>query len=179
MFQLFNIIRKTHLLFLLLSLLSISACGYRLGGWPCQDSGLVEKVEVPLFENLSHEARAENLVTQAFRRQLRMRPCLTLVSGPGADLLLRGSITSIEIYSVAADKVGLNVEDAIRLQLSVVLEKTEDGRIVWMADGVTDEARYYALSDPLLAKENRQEALMALSERMAGRMMDKLLLEFR
>ena len=170
---------KFIIFFLLISSLSMAACGYRLGGWPCQDGRLNEKVDIPLFENISHEARAENLVTQAFRRQLRVRPCLTLVSGKGADLQLKGSITSVEVFSVAGNDAGLNVEDVIRLQLSVSLENSEDGRIIWMVDGFTDEARYYAVSDPLLARENRREALMALSERVAGILMDKLLLEYR
>jgi hypothetical protein len=62
--------------------------------------------------------------------------------------------------------------------LSVSLKRSGDGEVLWQADMLEEEVSFYASSDPLLQKDNREEALMKLSSRMSERVVDRLLLGF-
>lgn len=161
-----------------LSLLALAACGYRLGVGSCESDVVARNIAVPLFQNESHEPRLENLLTEAFRDRIQALPCVSLCSPGQADALLKGKILSVESYTVAVDEEFFAMEYRLQVVMAVSLVRSEDGEVLWRDGGLEEEVSFYASSDPLLFKDNREEALMALSSRMSERAVDRILLGF-
>ena len=161
-----------------LCLLLVPACGYRLGGHSCESSAGARNVAVPLFQNRSLLPRAENLFTEAFRDRIQFLPCYRLRQADSAEVLLKGTLLSLDTYQIAVDREFLILEYGMRVVLTVTLEKRTDGEVLWRAERVQDEIRFYASSDPLLNQENTREALQRLAWKMSERVLDKLALGF-
>ena len=161
-----------------LTLLALAACGYRLGVGSCESDVIARNIAVPLFENQSHEPRLENLLTEAFRDRIQAMSCVSLCSRSQADALLKGKILSVESYTVAVDEEFFAMEYRMRIVMAVSLVRSDDGEVLWRDGGLQEEVSFYASSDPLLFKDNREEALMELAGRMSERAMDRLLLGF-
>ncbi len=163
-------------------LLSLCACGYRMGGVPCGSFLKVRTVAVPLFQNRSYEPLAEDVFTETFRERIRSLPCLRLEPAGDAEALLRGTLLRVEIYPVAVDTEFLVLEYGMRVVISLSLEERESGEVLWQAASMEDEVRFYAgqfpadPSDPMLLQGNRREALIQLSRKMSEQAMDRLLI---
>ena len=102
-------------------LLGAAACGYRLGGYSCESFASVQNISVPLFSNRSYLQRTENVFSEALRKQVQAVSCFSLSSRAKADALLKGTILSVETYTVAVDEEFLAVEYGMRVVLSVSL----------------------------------------------------------
>jgi hypothetical protein len=163
---------------LLLCLVSVPACGYRLGGKPCDATAQVRRVAVPLFQNKSYIPRAEDFFTRAFRERLQLLPCYRLRPDDEAEAFLKGTILSVESFPTAVDQQFLALEYRMRIVLSVSLETRGDGQVLWRVDKVEGETHFYASSDPLLFQENSSEALKTLAAQMSERILDQLSLGF-
>ena len=164
-------------LVILLMVVDSTGCGYRLGGYPSQSPTSVQKVEVPLFENLTHEPRVENTFTSAFRHRLQALPDLSLSARSQAEAVLKGKILAVESDVVAVDREFMAMEYRLTILLSLSLQQSKDGGILWTDDNITDDIRFYASSDPLLVRDNREEALIKLSHRIAERALDQMILQ--
>ena len=161
-----------------MSLLVAVACGYHLGAHSCESDVMAKNIAIPLFQNLSHEPRLENLLTEAFRDRIQALPCVSLCSTNRADALLKGKILSVESYTVAVDEEFFAMEYRMRVEMAVSLVRSEDGKVLWRDDSLQEEVSFYATSDALLFKDNREEALMDLASRMSERAVDRILLGF-
>jgi hypothetical protein len=161
-----------------LSLLAAAGCGYRLGASPCESPAAASRIAVPLFENRSQEPRIENLLTEAFRDRIQALPCVSLSSGKEADALLKGRILSVETYTLAVEERFFAMQYRMRVVMAVSLERSEDGEVLWQDDRLEEEVSFYASSDALLFKDNREEALLALSSRISQRAVDRIVFGF-
>ena len=161
-----------------LSLLTMVACGYRMGDVPCESPVAAKRIAIPLFQNRSLEPRLENLLTMAFRERIQALPCVTLGSDKEADVLLKGRILSVDSRTAAVDEEFFAMEYRIRVVMAVSVVRREDGEVLWRDDRLEEEESFYATSNPLLFKDNREEALMKLSRRMSEKAVDRLLLGF-
>jgi hypothetical protein len=177
-------LRSWVLCLLAAGLLPLAACGYRLGGVPCDSFLPVRTVGVPLFVNRSHEPLAEDVFTATFRESVRSLPCIGLRASEEADALLKGTIVRAEIFPVAVDPEFLVLEYGMRITITLTLEKRVDNAVLWQSGPLEEEARFYASavptdpSDPMLLQENRREALIQVSRRVAERVTDRLLLGY-
>lgn len=160
------------------SIIAVAACGYRLGAHSCESTVTARNIAIPLFQNQSQEPRLENLFTEAFRDRIQALPCVSLRSRNQADALLKGTILSVESHRVAVDEDFFAMEYRMRVVLAVSLVRSQDGEVLWRADRLEEEVPFYASSDALLFKDNREEALMELSRRMSERAVDRILLGF-
>ncbi len=161
-----------------MSLLAVVACGYRLGGGPCESTAAARNIAVPLFENQSQEPRLENLLTEAFRERIQAHACVSLCSPGQADALLKGKILSVESHTMAVNEDFFAMEYRMRVVMAVSLVRSEDGEVLWRDDSLQEEVSFYASSDALLFNDNREEALMDLAGRISERAVDRLLLGF-
>ena len=161
------------------SLLFVAAgCGYRLGTGSLGSSALSGNIAVPLFENQSHEPRLENMFTEAFRERIQAVPGVSLSPRREADVLLQGKILSVEWHTMAVNEDFFAMQYRLRVVLALSLVRSRDGEVLWRDEGMQGESSFYASSDALLFKDNREEALMELSVRMSERAVDRLLLGF-
>jgi hypothetical protein len=79
---------------------------------------------------------------------------------------------------VAVDEEFFAMEYRMRVVMAISLVRSEDGEVLWRDNGLQEEVSFYATSDPLLFKDNREEALMDLASRMSERVVDRILLGF-
>jgi hypothetical protein len=161
-----------------MSVLAAAACGYQLGAHTCDSDVTARNIAIPLFQNQSQEPRVENLFTEAFRDRIQALPCVSLCARNRADALLKGKILEVDSYRVAVDEDFFATEYRMRVVLTVSLVRPQDGEVLWRADRMEQELPFYASSDPLLFKDNREEVLMELSRRMSERVVDRILLGF-
>jgi hypothetical protein len=159
-------------------ILATVACGYRMGAQPCESPVAARNIAIPLFENQSLEPRLENLLTTAFRERIQALPCVTLCSKGEAEALLKGRILSVDSRTSAVDEEFFAMEYRMRVVMAVSLVRRGDGEVLWRDDRLEEEVSFYATSNPLLFKDNREEALMKLSRRMSEKAVDRLLLGF-
>ena len=161
-----------------ISVLAAVACGYRMGAPPCESPLAAGSIAVPLFQNQSLEPRFENLLTMAFRERIQAVPCVTLSSRKEAEALLKGRILVVDSATSAVNEEFFAMEYRMRVVLAISLVRTGDGEVLWRDDRLEEEVSFYASSDPLLFKDNREEALMKLSRRISEKAVDRLLLGF-
>jgi len=160
----------------------LGACGYRMGGVPCDAGAGVRSVAVPLFQNRSFEPLAEDVFTETFRQGVESRPCVTLGSAGDAEALLRGTVLGVEVYPVAVDPDFLVLEYGMRVSLCLSLTSRDSGEVLWESGPMQEEVRFYASrvpavpADPMLLQANRREALTQLARTMARRSLERLLL---
>jgi len=160
-------------------LLAVGACGYHLGGIPCEPSLLgARKIAIPVFKNRSFEPRAENLFTESFREQIQELSCFSLSPKGEADALLMGTIVEVTTYPVAVDEDFMAVQYGMRAVLSVSLVRSPGGDILWHAPMVEEEVSFHALPDAQMFHDNNREALTKLSWKMAEKILEQLVLGF-
>lgn len=161
-----------------ISILAAAACGYRMGAYPCESPVATKSIAIPLFQNRSLEPRLENVLTMAFRGRIQEMPCVTLCSHKEADALLKGTILSVDSHTAAVNEQFFAMEYRMRVVIAVSLVRRADGEVLWQDDRLEEEVSFYATSDPLLFKDNRDEALAKLSHRMSEKAVDRLMLGF-
>lgn len=154
------------------------ACGYRLAPTPEARELPFRTIGVPLFRNDTQEPRIENELTAAFRSRLLEVRAVRFAPVEEADAVLRGRISSVQVSPVAVSEQFFAMEYRIEVTLSLLLEEREGGNILARLDSLREEARFYASSDPLLAQDNRREAILKLSRNVAARAVDAILLGF-
>ncbi len=127
-----------------LGLLSLSSCGYKLGGVKSAELVHVKSISVRMFQNDSLEPLAGILVTNAVTDQLQRDGTYRIGSPTGADARLEGRIVHIRLHSLQVNPddtyTGTEIGLEITLQCKVIDNKT--GKI--LADFTTDaEASYF------------------------------------
>ncbi|MBI5844561.1 MAG: LptE family protein [Deltaproteobacteria bacterium] len=157
----------------LVPVIAVSAlsCGYRLGGGDVASpsgasGGLRRSVFVNVFDNDTIESGLSVMVSNAFSRRFsaggRFIPDRT-----GADLTLTGRVVSLTDQSSARKAGGDSVERTLRMTVAVSLGD-KAGKVVFSHPSLADFENYTVLSgDTLTTEQNRQNALLRLSERLA------------
>ena len=119
--------------FSLLLLALLFGCGYRpVGSAP--PAGLAERpaIAIPLFKNRSTEVDLEAVFANAFvttfsqHRAWRITP-----REQEADLVLEGTVSSVEYSSVAFVNVDRSVVRRVTIRVDVSLKRRETGKVVW------------------------------------------------
>ncbi len=121
--------RKT----LLLLTLVLGGCGYALVGKGNFLPTDAKTVQVPTFVNRTTRVELEQRVTRSVAEEMVSRSGLRLVSEPaGADLIVKGVITSFGINPVAFDGQGRATQYQITVRASIELvdHRAEDA-VLW------------------------------------------------
>lgn len=118
--------------FVLAGALLLSACGYGLVGRSNFLDPSIRRIYVPAFVNKTTRVELEQRVTQAVAEEFVSRGRLQLVSGAtDAQVVLRGSIDSFNIYPIAFDQ-----GRATRYQVSItaaieLLDHRNEDKVLW------------------------------------------------
>ncbi len=163
-----------QLLALALTAWAATGCGYQLvryGG----SLGDVASLAIPTLRNDSYEPGVEVVVSDALRREFLRRGAVRLLQRPGdADLVLSGSVESVEISGEAFSSVLQALEYEVHLALRLEAVR-RDGRPVPMdARSLRESERYLASADLEAERKNREEAVRRVAGLLAGRVHDAL-----
>lgn len=158
----------------LLVSLALSACGYEFVRY---GSGLgdVRRVAIHGITNDSFEPGVEALVSDALSREFLRHGALRLVDTPDtADLVITGSVKSVEIRRRSFSSILFALEYEVRMQLALSLKRSDGTEVAIDPNALVDSERYLASSDIEVTRTNRQEALRRLAGVLAGRVHDAL-----
>jgi hypothetical protein len=148
--------------FLVIQMLFITGCGYRVtpGGEYIDNS--VQTVFVDTFGNRTSEANIENSFRSAFIGQLsrgsRLKP---VGSRETADAVFKGRIESILTTPLSYNRNNLAAEERMTLTMELILEEKVTGKIIWEDKGFS-ATQDYPFNDIITRDRNRKAALIKL-----------------
>ncbi|MFN7903574.1 MAG: LptE family protein [Pseudobdellovibrionaceae bacterium] len=131
----------------------VVGCGYSFGPKDRSIPGGYKKIAVPIFKNKSQEVGAELSFTNSLLQEFQRSKVADVVPESMAEAIIRGEITSIKYTGQGNLKAGVNntlpldtvlaAEYLINLEVSVVLVRAVDGKVLWQSV-FRGEKTYYA-----------------------------------
>jgi hypothetical protein len=158
----------------LVLLLAPLGCGYSVVRY---GSGLgdARRIAIRGLSNDSFEPGVEALVSDALAREFAQRGALRLVDDPAAaDLVIAGSVKSVEIRRRSFSSILFALEYEVRMQLGLAVKRRDGSEVPIDPNALIESERYLASSDVEVTRTNRQEALRRLAGVLAGRVHDAL-----
>lgn len=162
---------------LLLLLLFISACGYRLRGTGELREDL-RKVAILPFVNKTFESRVENDLYNALVGEFGRSKNLKVVAAAEADLLVTGTIAAIESYAISYSPDDKTYEYRVLMTLDVVVTEARTHEVFWRRSAMQEVEEYKAVAEPLTIDRRKQAALKRLSKVLAENIHDGLFTDF-
>jgi outer membrane lipopolysaccharide assembly protein LptE/RlpB len=164
--------------FIILSVVMVSACGYRFAGQGAYPKG-VETIFIEVFENRTGKTGIERVVTnQLVFEFTRQREKSLVGAAENADAVLKGVIRTIRTQTIS--RVGTEVASQREVIMTVDLGLVEQdgGETIWAAKGIIDRQAYDVAETKLETERNESIALARLSERMSERIFARLTNDF-
>lgn len=120
---------------ILAAVVLLSGCGYALVGRSNFLDPSIRTIEVPSFVNRTTRVELEQRVTQAVANELVSRGRLSLVTSTSqADVILRGSIDTFNIFPIAFDQGrATRYQISITANIELVDHRNED-KVLWKND---------------------------------------------
>jgi lipopolysaccharide assembly LptE-like protein len=161
-------------LLLVVAALALSGCGYSFVRYG-EGLGDVRRVAIRGLTNDSFEPGVESLVSEALSREFLRRGALRLVDTPEtADLVIGGSVKSVEVRGRSFSSILFALEYEVRMELALSLTRKDGTEVAIDPNALVEAERYLASSDIEVTRTNRQEALRRLAGVLAGRVHDAL-----
>jgi hypothetical protein len=158
----------------ILTSLALSGCGYTFVRYG-EGLGDVRRIAIHGITNDSFEPGVETLVSQALSEEFMRRGALRLVdTTETADLVITGSVKSVEVRGRSFSSILFALEYEVRMQLALSLKRRDGTEVAIDPNALVDAERYLASSDIEVTRTNREEALRRLAGVLAGRVHDAL-----
>jgi hypothetical protein len=162
---------------LVLFAIGFAGCGYRFPGSGAFPEG-VNRVFVEVLKNKTNESGIENLVTRSLIDEFILREKDSIASDiEDADSVLRGAVTKINIHTITAAGRDSAAERRVTVSINLKLS-SKDGKVIWVANGLSDNQAYSVLDDKNLSERNKREAIGLASRRIAERALNRLTDDF-
>lgn len=162
---------KTVLLeIILLSLLTLSGCGYHFFGGDNIDPA-IHKIYVAPFGNKTAEANIETTFRNAFIDEIIKGGRYRIVADlEDADAVLKGDINRLVTSALSYNQNDLAMEQRMNVSLSLTFTDRVHQRTLWQADAFSWTQDYLVSTTSLSqTDDNRRNALAALSQGTAER----------
>ena len=157
-----------------LTSLALSGCGYSFVRYGA-GLGDVRRIAIHGITNDSFEPGVETLVSEALSEEFMRRGALRLVdTTETADLVITGSVKSVEVRGRSFSSILFALEYEVRMQLALSLKRRDGTEVAIDPNALIESERYLASSDIEVNRTNRQEALRRLAGVLAGRVHDAL-----
>ncbi|HZR81945.1 MAG TPA: LPS assembly lipoprotein LptE [Candidatus Binatia bacterium] len=135
---------------------TLGACGYHFPGQVAVLPGGGSKVYVARFDNRTRNPGVENDVLEAMQLEVARRGQFTLApNSDAADLVLEGTINSIEVRPIAFSTSDEALQFETVMTLSVQLRNPHTGKIVWRVAGLRENDSYGAVSQTVVASSSQ------------------------
>jgi hypothetical protein len=160
----------------LLGVLLLTACGYALVGRSNLLDPAIKTIYVPAFVNRTTRVELEQRVTQAVAEEFVSRGRLRLVSSANdANVILRGSIDTFNIFPVAFDQ-----GRATRYQISItakieLLDHRNEDKVIWQNDQYRFTENYEVNLANTDAFDQESRAIREIAVRFAEGLVTNLL----
>ena len=164
-------------LILLLLIFLISGCGYRLRGTQELREDL-QKVAILLFTNKTVESRIENDLFNALVDEFARSKNLKVVTAGDADLLVNGTITAVENYSISYSPNDKTYEYRVAMTLNVEVTEARTQQVFWRRSAMQEVEEFKATDEPLTIDRRKQAALKRICQVLAENIHDGLFTDF-
>ncbi len=164
------------LLLSLLSLLSLSACGYRLEGGGLIHPG-VSRVGVTVFTNRTARTHAGIDFTNELIREIQDRTDTRVVSPDEAAYRIEGAITSITFSILSRSSTENVTERRVKAVVDVQL-LSPDKKVIWSVTRFSAAESFSVGSDTIDDAANIRKALEIIAQRMAERLVSQMSTNF-
>jgi hypothetical protein len=133
----------------------VAGCGYHFPGQVSTLPGGGNKIYVARFDNRTGSAGLENDVLEAMQLEISRRGQFRLVPDPGsADLVLEGSINSLEVRPIAFSTSDEALQYETVMTLSAALRNPHTNTIVWRVASMRENDSYGAVSQTVVASSS-------------------------
>ena len=168
--------KQFKILFLVLILALISACGYHLqGGGYLNDD--ITRVYVKVFENKSSETGAGVLFTNALVEEIIRVTDTKVVKESLADFVIEAQVNSITFSILSRSTTDAVTER--RATASVDLKiKDKNNDTVWSVKDFKSNEDYTVSDDNVLDESNKREAIDKVAVRSAEQLVSRMLSNF-
>lgn len=164
-------------IFIILFLIVIYSCGYRLVGTNTHIPQGISSIAIPTFINKTFEPGIEIPFTKAFLKKFIDDQRVRVVDRKEADSILEGIIKSFELSSVSYDRSGFVMEYQTTIVMDVKLRK-RTGETIWSEENLS-ETRWYRTSSNILTSEtNKAIAIEQTARYMAEKIRNRFFYNF-
>jgi outer membrane lipopolysaccharide assembly protein LptE/RlpB len=168
------------MLVLMVAATALWGCGYRFSGEGEGPKPGLRKLAIPVFENNTSEPDLGALFAGALRSEFMQKGDgdIRVVPTEEAEAIFHGRIKDIYTSAAAHHDARQTIESRLYVTLEVKCVDIRTGNTLWQ----DSDFRYYRVFlqnlDPMIAFENRREALNFLAREMAIRIHDRFLSNF-
>ena len=168
--------RRTFLLLQAMILLSTLSCGYRFAGSGTLPEG-VHKISVDIIKNNTAETGLGNTFTNDLIYEFTRSGRTVYPNKESAEAVISGTIRSIGISSAVRSNSTASLERRVTIVADLKLT-TKDGRVIWSANGISQNQIYEVDEDKQATQENKSDAIDYVSKRLAESVMRRLTDDF-
>jgi hypothetical protein len=131
-------------------LLSLSSCGYRVGGKATTLPSSVHTIAVPAFKNLSTDYQLGDLFADDVSREFNERTHFQVVRDQAnADMILHGSVLNVvRVPQLADPTTGKTTSVLIQIFLSLSLTERSTGKVLFSRPSLVVKDNYELATDP-------------------------------
>jgi outer membrane lipopolysaccharide assembly protein LptE/RlpB len=172
--------------------LSLSACGYHVGGTSSLLPPGLKVIAVPALKNDTPRYRIEQLMTEAVVHEFLARTKYRIVSTEdSADAVLHGEITNFEaipaVFDTTPNPAIVSTQNTtsarattmlVSVHMKVILEDRDTKRVLYKNDDYLFRQPYEISTDPAKFFDEQGPALERMSRDFAARLVSDILENF-
>ena len=170
--------KYSRVLFFLAVLVLAAGCGYHFTGEGAGPRPGLKNIAIPVFENSTSEPDLGSLFAGALRTEFIQKGPLQVVPLDQAEAIFRGRIKDVYSTAVAHHGAQLTVESRLYITLDIKCVDVKTGAVLWKDPNFSYFRVYLEDSNPIVAFDNRREALSFLAKETAIRIHDRFLSNF-
>lgn len=159
-------------------LLVLQSCGYHFSGEGAGPMPGLHAVAIPVFENNTSEPELGSLFAGALREEFIQKGQISVVPMERTDVIFRGRITTIWTSAVAHREVEETLVSRLYVTLDIRCVDTRTGKVIWQDPAFTYYRTFFQNDDPIIAFDDRRQALQFLAREMSIRIHDRFLANF-
>lgn len=165
-------------LFFLAVLILATGCGYHFTGEGAGPRPGLKNISIPVFENGTSEPDLGSLFAGALRTEFIQKGQMQVVPLDQAEVVFRGRIKDVYSSAVAHHGAQVTIESRLYVSLDIRCVDIKTGAVLWKDPNFSYFRVYLDDSNPIVAFDNRREALDFLARETAVRIHDRFLSNF-
>jgi outer membrane lipopolysaccharide assembly protein LptE/RlpB len=173
-----NLMRKHRIgLILTVSVMMVSACGYRFAGEGNFPGG-ASRLFVAVLENQTIETGFEAVMTNDLIYEITRSRANAYTSNPlAADAVLTGTIRETRTVTVSRQSTQVSLRRRVTAYVDLHLTDRQ-GKVVWKVRRLSAKQEYDVVDSQAVTEQNRKDALRSLSSKFAEKVVIRLTEEF-
>lgn len=163
-------------LWIILGMLLISGCGYRLEGGGYLFQG-VTRVGVEVFENNSNQTRAGIDFTNELIREIQEETDTKVVDPADAPRRIKGRVKAVTFSTLSRSSTETVLERRITVVVDVQLLDA-DSDVLWSANNFSSFDSYLVDADKINDEASINEAIKIIAQRISERLVSQMMANF-